>query len=204
MSLACPPCARTGHHARGIHLIGAYNSLRDKFGVVVLPIAGAFGDSVRAIIQRDLDFSDRFTSFRWKALIRALGVLPARRGIELSPFTQLAAAASSRSRRSDRLHVVLHDVGPHASEHREQPPGVRPQSRVAARGASRPMRSIGGHANAWNRRDPDRYCADSRFGSSTATRRRDHRPDRAGRAEPGMESAGTMLVQHIRPPARAC
>ena len=46
---------------RGIKLGGAYDPLHDKMAIVVLPVAGAFGDSVRAIIQRDLDFSDRFT-----------------------------------------------------------------------------------------------------------------------------------------------
>ena len=46
---------------RGIFLGGNYDPLRDKVGIAVLPVAGAFGDSVRAIVQRDLDFSDRFT-----------------------------------------------------------------------------------------------------------------------------------------------
>ena len=30
-------------------------------GIVVLPVGGAFGDSIRAIVPRDLDYSDRFT-----------------------------------------------------------------------------------------------------------------------------------------------
>src|SRR4051812_44128496 len=46
---------------RGITLVGNYDPLRDKYGIVLLPVAGAFGDSVRTIVQRDLDFSDRFT-----------------------------------------------------------------------------------------------------------------------------------------------
>ena len=46
---------------RGVMISGAYDPLRDKIGISVLPVAGAFGDSVRAIVARDLDFSDRFT-----------------------------------------------------------------------------------------------------------------------------------------------
>jgi hypothetical protein len=45
---------------RGITIAGTYDPRRDKAGIVVLPISGAFGDSIRAIIQRDLDASDRF------------------------------------------------------------------------------------------------------------------------------------------------
>src|SRR5690349_16967744 len=46
---------------RGITLIGNYDPTRDKISIAVLPVSGAFGDSLRAIVQRDLDFSDRFT-----------------------------------------------------------------------------------------------------------------------------------------------
>lgn len=46
---------------KGITLNGVYNPLRDKVGIVVLPVSGAFGDSIRAIVQRDLDYSDRFS-----------------------------------------------------------------------------------------------------------------------------------------------
>ncbi len=46
---------------RGITINGVYDPSHDKYTVVVLPVTGAFGDSVRAIVKRDLDFSDRFT-----------------------------------------------------------------------------------------------------------------------------------------------
>ena len=36
---------------RGIKLGGAYDPLHDKMAIVVLPVAGAFGDSIRAIIR---------------------------------------------------------------------------------------------------------------------------------------------------------
>ncbi|MBV9880925.1 MAG: hypothetical protein JO180_10545, partial [Gemmatirosa sp.] len=46
--------------SRGVFLSGVYDPSA-RPGVAVLPIGGAVGDSVRAIVQRDLDFSDRFT-----------------------------------------------------------------------------------------------------------------------------------------------
>jgi TolB protein len=45
---------------RGVMISGAYDPLRDKFGITLLPVGGAYGDSIRTIISRDLDFSDRF------------------------------------------------------------------------------------------------------------------------------------------------
>ena len=39
---------------------GAYDPLRDKIGIALLPVGGAYGDSIRAIVTRDMDFSDRF------------------------------------------------------------------------------------------------------------------------------------------------
>src|SRR5579885_3868982 len=46
---------------KGITLIGTYDPTHDKIPIAVMPVSGAFGDSIRAIVQRDLDFSDRFT-----------------------------------------------------------------------------------------------------------------------------------------------
>jgi hypothetical protein len=129
--LAAPAIARGQDTTfRGITLNGAYNALRDKLGVVVLPVSGAFGDSVRTIIQRDLDFSDRFTVVPMEGTDptawRAPGVAG---GLNYALFTQLAAAAVVEiTPVGTGLHVVLHDVA--AS-------GVRPQSRMAPRGASR-------------------------------------------------------------------
>ncbi len=42
---------------RGVRIGISYTT--DRPGVVVLPVTGQSGDSVRAIIQRDLDFGDR-------------------------------------------------------------------------------------------------------------------------------------------------
>lgn len=96
---------------KGITLIGNYDPSRDKIAVAVLPVSGAFGDSVRAIIQRDLDFSDRFTivavdSSDPSALRGAGGS-----GINYPLFARLAAAAVVQvSIVGSGLHVALHDV----------------------------------------------------------------------------------------------
>ena len=60
--LALPVAARAQDTTsrEGIRL-GLKYELGTRPGVLVLPVAGAGGDSVRAILQRDLDFGDRVT-----------------------------------------------------------------------------------------------------------------------------------------------
>jgi TolB protein len=98
---------------RGIFLGGNYDPLRDKVGIVVLPIAGAFGDSVRTIIQRDLDYSDRFAVIPVDSAdpsaLRGQGA--AGTGVNYPLFTRLAAAAVVQIMPvGTGLHVALHDV----------------------------------------------------------------------------------------------
>ena len=45
---------------RGV-TIGLTYDPTSRLGIAVLPTAGSFGDSIRTILQRDLDYSDRFT-----------------------------------------------------------------------------------------------------------------------------------------------
>ncbi len=97
---------------RGIVISANYDPLRDKVGVVVLPVAGAFGDSIRAIVQRDLDFSDRFTVIPVDssdpAALRAEG--PGA-GINYPLFARLnAAIVVEITPVASGLHVALHDV----------------------------------------------------------------------------------------------
>jgi TolB protein len=115
LALAAASCAALGalvpvHRAaaqdttfRGITLVGKYDPLRDKVAVAVLAVNGAFGDSVRTIVQRDLQYSDRFT------------VVP----IDSTPggplnyalFAKLGAAAVVQiTPVSTGLHVAMHDV----------------------------------------------------------------------------------------------
>jgi TolB protein len=99
---------------RGVTLVGNYDPLHDKVGIAVLPIAGAFGDSVRTIIQRDLDFSDRFTVIPIDSAAdpSALRGQTPGKGINYHLFSRLAASAVVQITPAGAgLHVVLHDVG---------------------------------------------------------------------------------------------
>ena len=96
--------------ARGITLIGNYDPLRGKVGIVVLPVGGAGGDSVRSIIQRDLDYSDRFTVI---PLDSAPGVVlsPGGPGLNYALFSRIAAAfVVAITPVAGGVHVALHDV----------------------------------------------------------------------------------------------
>ncbi|HEY4216941.1 MAG TPA: hypothetical protein VGM67_07380 [Gemmatimonadaceae bacterium] len=97
---------------RGIFLGGTYDPLRDKVGIAVLPVAGAFGDSVRAIVQRDLDFSDRFTVIPIDsadpAALRPGGTgtglnYPIFARLKVTAVVQITAVPTG-------LHVALHNV----------------------------------------------------------------------------------------------
>ncbi len=97
---------------RGITLGGNYDSSRDKVGVVVLPVSGAFGDSVRTIVSRDLDFSDRFTVIPVDSAnaagYRSGGAVG---GLNYAIFSRLAASAVVQiTPVATGLHVSLHDV----------------------------------------------------------------------------------------------
>ncbi len=107
---------------RGVTINGNYDPLRDKLGIVVLPIAGAFGDSVRTILQRDLDFSDRFTIIPVDSSNAA--AFRAAPGAPLTPATGsptalnyplfarlMATAVVQITSIPAGLHVALHDVG---------------------------------------------------------------------------------------------
>lgn len=97
---------------RGITLVGNYDPAHDKLGIVILPVTGAFGDSIRTIVQRDLDFGDRFTiipidsSGDPSALRGASGA-----GLNYPLFQRLNAVAVVQIMPvTTGLHVALHDV----------------------------------------------------------------------------------------------
>jgi TolB protein len=97
---------------RGITLGGNYDASRDKVGIVVLPVGGAFGDSVRAIVQRDLDFSDRFNVVPIESADPAALRNPAvSGGLDYPIFARLGAAAVVQvTLVGSGLHISLHDV----------------------------------------------------------------------------------------------
>jgi TolB protein len=97
---------------KGLKLNGVYDPRRDKVGIVVLPVSGAFGDSVATIIRRDLDYSDRFNVIPLDtadpSALRAAG---AGAGLNYPLFAHLAAAAIVQIVPvATGLHVALHDV----------------------------------------------------------------------------------------------
>jgi TolB protein len=95
---------------RGITLVGAYDPT-SKFGIVVLPVAGAFGDSIRTIVQRDLDYSDRFTILELGTGDPATLRGPGGSGVNYSLFSKMnAAAAVEIISVGTGLHVAVHDV----------------------------------------------------------------------------------------------
>lgn len=97
---------------RGITLVGNYDPTRDKYGIIVLPVAGAFGDSVRAIVQRDLDNSDRFNVVDLGTTDPATFRGPGGSGLNYSLFAKVnAVAAVEIIGIGAQLHVALHDVG---------------------------------------------------------------------------------------------
>jgi TolB protein len=99
---------------RGVR-IGLRYDPGSKPGVVVLPVSGAGGDSVRRILQRDLDFGDRVTVIGSEGTSAADAV----RGtggasLNYPLFAQLGAAAIVAAVPSaGGLSVTVHDVSAH-------------------------------------------------------------------------------------------
>ena len=110
--LLAPAAARAQDTTfRGISLGGTYDP-HGKVGITVLPITGAFGDSVRAIVGRDLDFSDRFTVIGVDTTdLDALRAPGAAAGLNYAIFTRIAASAVVQiTTVATGLHIALHDV----------------------------------------------------------------------------------------------
>src|SRR5690242_1881651 len=81
-------------------------------GIAILPVTGSAGDSIRAILQRDFDYSDRFTMVALDASDPSTfrGKTP---GADLNYplLARLGAAAIIQATVGDgSLHVALHDV----------------------------------------------------------------------------------------------
>src|SRR5688572_6592624 len=99
---------------RGVR-IGLRYDPGTKPGVIVLPISGADGDSIRAIIERDFDFSDRINVIAMSAADAALleGRAPSGAPVPMNYdlFARLGAAAVIKvTTTTTGLHVAMHDV----------------------------------------------------------------------------------------------
>lgn len=86
-----------------------------KPGVVVLPVSGAVGDSIRAILERDFDYSDRLAVITLTSAdgLILTGETPAGAPVPMNfpMFVKLGAAAVVQVTPTARgVHVTLHDV----------------------------------------------------------------------------------------------
>ena len=96
---------------RGV-TIGLTYDPTSRPGIAVLPATGAFADSIRTIIQRDLDYSDRFTLVPLESADPTTFRGTSGTGLNYPIFARLGAAAVVQLTVGDGvLHVALHDVG---------------------------------------------------------------------------------------------
>lgn len=92
--------------------IGLRYSPGTKPGVLVLPVNGEHGDSVRKILQRDLDFSDRVNVIAGDAIVMDTSSDGSRGKFNYPLYARLGAAAMIQATlTSTGLHVAVHDVG---------------------------------------------------------------------------------------------
>src|SRR5687767_1608383 len=82
-----------------------------KPGVLVLPIRGVNGDSVRAILQRDLDYGDRANVIAGEAIVMDTTADGSRGKYNYPLYARLGAAAIVQGTVTPTgLHVAVHDV----------------------------------------------------------------------------------------------
>lgn len=105
--LAAPALAQDT--ARGVR-IGLRYDPGTKPGVLVLPIAGTDGDSIRAILERDFDYSDRLAVVTLSSTSGALSG-GGGRALNYPVYARLGAAGVVQATVTPAgLHVALHDV----------------------------------------------------------------------------------------------
>ena len=82
-----------------------------KPGVLVLPVNGLNGDSVRAILQRDLDFGDRTNVIAGESIVMDTTSDGSRGKFNYPLYARLGAAAMVQATITPAgLHVAVHDV----------------------------------------------------------------------------------------------
>jgi TolB protein len=82
-----------------------------KPGVLVLPVNGANGDSVRAILQRDFDFGDRVNVIAGESIVMDTTADGSRGQFNYPLYARLGAAAMVQvTATASGLHVAVHDV----------------------------------------------------------------------------------------------
>lgn len=116
---------------RGVR-IGLSYALGARPGVYIAPVSGAAGDSIRAILQRDLDYGDRVTLIGIDSAGLALAPLLGNGRPSYDVFTRLGAAALVVPTVSPAgVRITLHDVGARkVAETRDFPVSGAPSSRA--------------------------------------------------------------------------
>jgi TolB protein len=93
----------------GVRVGLSYDARAGRPGILVLPVTGTGGDSVRAILARDLDFGDRVTVLPPSA---TLGAPRPGAPLNYALARRLGAAGIVQATlRGTALEVVLHDAG---------------------------------------------------------------------------------------------
>jgi TolB protein len=91
--------------------IGLTYAAGTKPGVLVLPVNGPNGDSVRTILQRDLDYGDRANVIAGQAIVMDTTSDGSRGQFNYPLYARLGAAAMVQATlTSAGLHVAVHDV----------------------------------------------------------------------------------------------
>jgi TolB protein len=123
------PLAAQDTTSRGVR-IGLTYDPGAKPGVVVLPVSGTPGDSIQAIVQRDLDYGDRVNAI---ALDDAAARTATRaEGPNWPLLARLGAAAAVQvTPTADGFHVAVYNVGTKQTALvRDFPAAATPQSRA--------------------------------------------------------------------------
>jgi TolB protein len=96
---------------RGVR-IGLRYDPSSKPGIVIMPVTGMAGDSIRAILERDFDYSDRFTVIALSSAdAMAMRSDAATGGFNYPVYGKMGAAAIVQPTATrEGVHVVLHDV----------------------------------------------------------------------------------------------
>lgn len=111
-ALLAAPAAAQDTTRKGV-TIGLTYQPGTKTGIAVLPVAGVYGDSVAAIVQRDLDYSDRFSVVPLQAAADGGSFRAGPSGrLNYALFTKLGAQGIVQlTPTAAGLHVALHDAG---------------------------------------------------------------------------------------------
>jgi TolB protein len=83
-----------------------------KPGLLMLPVNGESGDSIRAIMQRDLDFGDRVNVISGDVIVADTGSDASRGEFNYPLYSRLGALVMVQATVTDTgLHVAVHNVG---------------------------------------------------------------------------------------------